>query len=59
MQETKPDFIAIDAATAQINALFLDFIVDDISNAEWNQLQNQLTAIIQKIRDTEPASPAL
>jgi len=59
MQETRPDFIAIDAAAAQINALFLDFIVDDISSAEWNQLQDQLTTIIQKIRDTEPASPPL
>jgi len=46
----------IDSLVAKITALFLDYLITDITNAEWNRLQNQLAAIILKIQNSPKMS---
>jgi hypothetical protein len=42
----------LDSILAKITALFLDYLTTDITNAEWNRLQDRLAAIILKIQNT-------
>ena len=45
--------LLVDRAVAQIDALFLDFVVDDVEDSEWTKLQDNLALIIRKVKDID------
>ena len=47
MTDEKPD---LDTFCASITTLFLDHLITDITDQEWNRLQKQLAEIIIKIQ---------